>query len=99
MQVSSEWPGLPAGVKFEPSDAELIEHLAGKCGAGNVIPHMFIDEFIPTLEGEGIYCDHPEYLPGNSHINNCSSFMLLNHRKSVNTDTYSILNQIYINYQ
>ncbi|PON47622.1 NAC domain containing protein [Trema orientale] len=62
--VSSEWPGLPAGVKFEPSDEELVEHLAGKCGAGNIIPHLFIDEFIPTLEGEGIYCDHPENLPG-----------------------------------
>lgn len=64
MQVSSEWPGLPAGVKFDPSDAEVLEHLAAKCGAGNFMPHMFIDEFIPTLEGEGIYCDHPENLPG-----------------------------------
>ncbi|XP_015879020.3 SUPPRESSOR OF GAMMA RESPONSE 1 isoform X2 [Ziziphus jujuba] len=62
--VSSEWPGLPAGVKFDPSDAQLLEHLAAKCGAGNLSPHMFIDEFIPTLEGEGIYCDHPENLPG-----------------------------------
>ncbi|XP_062105655.1 SUPPRESSOR OF GAMMA RESPONSE 1 [Humulus lupulus] len=62
--VSSEWPGLPAGVKFEPSDEELLYHLSGKCGVGNIIPHVFIDEFIPTLEGEGIYCDHPENLPG-----------------------------------
>ncbi|GMN42606.1 hypothetical protein TIFTF001_011798 [Ficus carica] len=62
--VSPEWPGLPAGVKFEPSDEELVEHLAAKCGSENIKPHMFIDEFIPTLEGEGIYCDHPENLPG-----------------------------------
>ncbi|KAF3444562.1 hypothetical protein FNV43_RR14254 [Rhamnella rubrinervis] len=61
---SSEWPGLPAGVKFDPSDTQLLEHLAAKCGFGNLMPHMFIDEFIPTLEGEGIYCDHPENLPG-----------------------------------
>nr|AIA57505.1 NAC domain-containing protein [Boehmeria nivea] len=25
---------------------------------------MFIDEFIPTLDGEGIYSNHPENLPG-----------------------------------
>ncbi|CAA3027545.1 NAC domain-containing 8 [Olea europaea subsp. europaea] len=63
--ASQEWPGLPAGVKFDPSDEELIEHLAAKCGIGNSKPHMFIDEFIPTLEGEeGICYTHPENLPG-----------------------------------
>lgn len=73
VQVSPEWPGLPAGVKFEPSDEELVVHLAAKCDSDNVKPHMFIDEFIPTLEGEGIYCDHPENLPGKSpHFTHCS---------------------------
>ncbi|KAF3954984.1 hypothetical protein CMV_019742, partial [Castanea mollissima] len=63
--VSPEWPGLPVGVKFEPSDAELLEHLAAKCGVGNSNPHLFIDEFIPTLEGDkGICYSHPEDLPG-----------------------------------
>ncbi|KAL2505257.1 NAC domain containing protein 85 [Abeliophyllum distichum] len=63
--ASQDWPGLPAGVKFDPSDEELIEHLAAKCGVGNSKPHMFIDEFIPTLEGEeGICYTHPENLPG-----------------------------------
>ncbi|XP_022867304.1 SUPPRESSOR OF GAMMA RESPONSE 1-like isoform X3 [Olea europaea var. sylvestris] len=63
--VSQDWPGLPAGVKFDPTDEELIEHLAAKCGVGNSKPHMFIDEFIPTLEGEeGICYTHPENLPG-----------------------------------
>ncbi|KAL3526100.1 hypothetical protein ACH5RR_014472 [Cinchona calisaya] len=63
--VCIEWPGLPAGVKFDPSDAELLEHLAAKCGLGNSEPHKFIDEFIPTLEGdEGICYTHPENLPG-----------------------------------
>ncbi|GMH06785.1 hypothetical protein Nepgr_008625 [Nepenthes gracilis] len=63
--VSCEWPGLPAGVKFDPSDLELLDHLASKCGAGNVKPHMFIDEFIPTLEGDkGICYTHPKDLPG-----------------------------------
>lgn len=52
-------------MKFDPSDAELLEHLAAKCGVGNSKPHMFIDEFIPTLAGDnGIYYDHPANLPG-----------------------------------
>lgn len=64
-QVSNEWPGLPAGVKFDPSDVELLEHLAAKRAVGDLEPHMFIDEFIPTLEGyEGICYTHPENLPG-----------------------------------
>ncbi|CAN6449326.1 unnamed protein product [Victoria cruziana] len=63
--VSTEWPGLPAGVKFDPTDVELLEHLAGKIGYGNAKPHLFIDEFIPTLDGkDGICFTHPENLPG-----------------------------------
>lgn len=63
--VSHEWPGLPVGVKFDPSDVELLGHLAAKCGVGDSEPHLFIDEFIPTLEGdEGICYTHPENLPG-----------------------------------
>ncbi|PKA66155.1 NAC domain-containing protein 8 [Apostasia shenzhenica] len=63
--VSVEWPGLPAGVKFDPSDAELLEHLNGKVGMGNAKAHILIDEFIPTLEGDqGICYTHPKNLPG-----------------------------------
>ncbi|XWS30411.1 hypothetical protein CRYUN_Cryun24cG0115300 [Craigia yunnanensis] len=63
--VSPQWPGLPAGVKFDPSDAELLEHLAAKCGVGDSKAHLFIDEFIPTLEeDQGICYTHPENLPG-----------------------------------
>ncbi|KAI7746408.1 hypothetical protein M8C21_033638, partial [Ambrosia artemisiifolia] len=63
--VSVEWPGLPIGVKFEPSDLELLEHLAAKCGVGNQKPHPLIDDFIPTLDvDEGICSKHPENLPG-----------------------------------
>ncbi|XP_058739416.1 SUPPRESSOR OF GAMMA RESPONSE 1-like [Vicia villosa] len=63
--VSSEWPGFPLGIKFDPSDVELLDHLAAKCGVGNATPHMFIEEFIPTLEGDqGICYTHPENLPG-----------------------------------
>ncbi|CAD5166434.1 unnamed protein product, partial [Musa acuminata subsp. malaccensis] len=63
--VTSVWPGLPAGVRFDPSDVELLEHLAGKIGLENSKLHMLIDEFIPTLdEDEGICYTHPENLPG-----------------------------------
>ncbi|XP_010245578.1 PREDICTED: NAC domain-containing protein 73-like isoform X2 [Nelumbo nucifera] len=58
-------PGLPAGVKFDPSDQELLEHLEAKVRSDMHRLHPLIDEFIPTLEGEnGICYTHPEKLPG-----------------------------------
>lgn len=63
--VTQEWPGLPAGVKFDPDDQELLGHLSAKLGTGNAQPHPFIDEFILTLEEEnGICYTHPGNLPG-----------------------------------
>ncbi|TVU29433.1 hypothetical protein EJB05_20998, partial [Eragrostis curvula] len=63
--VAMEWPGLPDGVKFDPSDLQLLEHLEKKIGLGGSEPHMFIDEFIATVENdEGICYSHPENLPG-----------------------------------
>ena len=60
-----DWVGLPAGVKFDPTDQELIEHLEAKVEAKNLRSHPLIDEFIPTIEGEdGICYTHPEKLPG-----------------------------------
>ncbi|KDP24077.1 hypothetical protein JCGZ_25734 [Jatropha curcas] len=58
-------PGLPAGVKFDPTDQELLEHLEGKVKSDAHKLHPLIDEFIPTIEGEnGICYTHPEKLPG-----------------------------------
>ncbi|XP_078164758.1 NAC domain-containing protein 73-like isoform X2 [Carex rostrata] len=58
-------PGLPAGVKFDPTDQELLEHLEGKARPESRNLHPLIDEFIPTIEGEnGICYTHPERLPG-----------------------------------
>lgn len=52
-------------MKFDPSDQEIILHLLAKAGLGNVKPHPFIDEFIPTVnEDEGICYTHPQNLPG-----------------------------------
>ncbi|KAM3333973.1 hypothetical protein ACQJBY_028825 [Aegilops geniculata] len=54
--------GFPAGVKFDPTDQELIEHLESKVMKR---AHSLIDDFIPTIEGEdGICYTHPEKLPG-----------------------------------
>ncbi|KAJ0964743.1 hypothetical protein J5N97_025881 [Dioscorea zingiberensis] len=60
------WVGLPAGVKFDPTDQELIEHLEAKVlSEEDTKSHPLIDEFIPTIEGEdGICYTHPEKLPG-----------------------------------
>nr|QSD99852.1 NAC family transcription factor [Melilotus albus] len=58
-------PGLPAGVKFDPNDIEILEHLEAKVMSDVCKLHPLIDEFIPTLEGEnGICYTHPEKLPG-----------------------------------
>ncbi|KAL9321171.1 hypothetical protein ACSQ67_013010 [Phaseolus vulgaris] len=60
-----ELPGLPAGVKFDPNDQEILEHLEAKVASDACKLHPLIDEFIPTLEGEnGICSTHPEKLPG-----------------------------------
>ncbi|PIA31247.1 hypothetical protein AQUCO_05100040v1 [Aquilegia coerulea] len=58
-------PGLPAGVKFDPTDQEIFEHLEGKVRSDILKLHPLIDEFIPTIEGDdGICYTHPEKLPG-----------------------------------
>lgn len=63
--VVQEWPGLPEGVKFDPSDQELLGHLLAKLGKGNARAHPFINEFIPTVEeDDGICYTHPQKLPG-----------------------------------
>ncbi|CAN8253016.1 unnamed protein product [Cochlearia groenlandica] len=68
------WFGLPAGVKFDPTDQELIEHLEAKVKNGTkkenskkmvLSSHPLIDDFIPTIDGEdGICYTHPHKLPG-----------------------------------
>ncbi|XP_059670542.1 NAC domain-containing protein 73-like [Cornus florida] len=58
-------PGLPAGVRFDPSDQEILQHLEAKVFSDTHKIHPLIDEFITTLEGEnGICYTHPEKLPG-----------------------------------
>ncbi|KAD3068755.1 hypothetical protein R6Q59_017220 [Mikania micrantha] len=67
-ELIHDLPGLPAGVKFDPTDQEIIEHLKAKVGCDANELHPLIDEFIPTIEGEtGICYTHPEKLPGVSN--------------------------------
>ncbi|KAF5728702.1 NAC transcription factor [Tripterygium wilfordii] len=58
--------GLPAGVKFDPSDQEILQHLEAKILLSDTRGfNSLIDDFIPTIEGEnGICYTHPEKLPG-----------------------------------
>ena len=64
-QAPHAWPGLPRGVKFDPTDQEIIWHLLAKAGIQDFNPHPFIDEFVPTVEEEdGICYAHPQNLPG-----------------------------------
>ncbi|KAK6932609.1 NAC domain, partial [Dillenia turbinata] len=63
--IIQDLPGLPAGVKFDPTDQEILEHLEARVTLDSHKIHPLIDEFIPTLEGEnGICYTHPEKLPG-----------------------------------
>jgi len=69
LQVAQEWPGLPRGVKFDPTDQEIIQHLLAKAEIGDEKPHPFINEFIPTVDEEdGICYTHPQNLPGQWHF-------------------------------
>ncbi|CAL5350086.1 unnamed protein product [Camellia sinensis] len=73
--VTQEWPGLPRGVKFDPSDPEIIWHLLAKVSVGNMKPHPFIEEFIPTVnEDDGICYTHPQNLPGVKQDGSVSHF-------------------------
>ncbi|KAL8130122.1 hypothetical protein V2J09_019277 [Rumex salicifolius] len=63
--ILHDLPGMPAGVRFDPTDAEILEHLEAKVNSDSRRLHPLIDEFIQTLEGEnGICYTHPENLPG-----------------------------------
>ena len=60
---------LPAGVKFDPTDQELIEHLEAKVSADSARFQSLIDLFIPTIDSEhGICYIQPEKLPGETPI-------------------------------
>ena len=60
---------LPAGVKFDPTNQELIEHLEAKVSADSARFQSLIDLFIPTINSEhGICYTQPEKLPSKTPI-------------------------------
>ena len=60
---------LPAGVKFDHTDQELIDHLEAKVSADSERSHPLIDLFIPTIDSEhGLCYTHPKKLPGETPI-------------------------------
>ena len=60
---------LSAGVKFDPTDQELIEHLEAKVSAGSARFQSLINLFIPTIDSEHIICyTQPEKFPGKTPI-------------------------------
>ena len=60
---------LPAGVKYDPMDQELIEHLEAKVSVDSARFQSLIDLFIPTIDSEhGICYTHLEKLPGKTPI-------------------------------
>ncbi|XP_042377922.1 uncharacterized protein LOC121970952 isoform X2 [Zingiber officinale] len=64
-ETSKEWPGLPRGVKFKPSDTDLLWHLLAKVGKATADPHPFIHEFITCLDDfDKFGHTHPQNLPG-----------------------------------
>ena len=55
---------LPAGVKFDPTDQELIEHLEAKVSVDSARFQSLIDLFIPNIDREhGICYTQPKKLP------------------------------------
>ncbi|KAM7251354.1 hypothetical protein ACFE04_023237 [Oxalis oulophora] len=67
-----EGPSLPIGVKFVPTGQDIIWHLLTKVVFGDLKPHPFIDEFIPTVENAGgIYYAHPKNQPGVGKYSSC----------------------------
>ena len=60
---------LPAGIKFDPTDQELIEHLEAKVSADSVRSHPLIDLFIPTIDSQHDICyTLPEKLAGKTPV-------------------------------
>ena len=56
--------GLPAGVKFDPTDQELLTHFEAQIGIGNEKPYPLIDIFMLMLNDEiGICSTHPKNVP------------------------------------
>uniref|UniRef100_A0ACD5X217 Uncharacterized protein n=1 Tax=Avena sativa TaxID=4498 RepID=A0ACD5X217_AVESA len=92
--AQQSWPGLPRGVQFNPSDGDLLWHLAAEIGNGLAHRHPFISEFIKSGDEDGGFgCTHPQDLPGTRQDGQASYFF---HKK---VNLYNNKNDKYINWQ
>lgn len=65
LMYSESWPGLPRGVEFNPSDSDLLWHLAAEVGNALAERHPFINEFIKFVDDvREFICTHPQHIPG-----------------------------------
>ncbi|KAJ0974924.1 hypothetical protein J5N97_016889 [Dioscorea zingiberensis] len=94
-EVLEKWPGLPRGVKFDPSDEDLVWHLLAKAGKGKDMPHPFINMFVNSLDDEtAIGYNHPESVLGVKKDGNPSYFFhralktQCQSRKKMHNDNY-----------
>jgi hypothetical protein len=63
--ILQSWPGLPRGVQFNPTDSDLLWHLAAEIGNGLAHRHPFISEFIKSGDEDGGFGrTHPQDMPG-----------------------------------
>ncbi|KAG2542450.1 uncharacterized protein LOC120692056 isoform X2 [Panicum virgatum] len=63
--LQQSWPGLPRGVEFNPSDGDLLWHLAAEVGNGQAERHPFINKFITSVDDDrGFSYTHPRDIPG-----------------------------------
>ncbi|KAM0854070.1 hypothetical protein ACQ4PT_050665 [Festuca glaucescens] len=73
--AQQSWPGLPRGVQFNPSDSDLLWHLAAEIGNGLAHRHPFITEFIKSGDEDGRFgCTHPQDMPGTKQDGHASYF-------------------------
>ena len=67
---------LPAGVKFDPTDQELIEDFEAKVSDDRARSHPLINLVIPTIDSEHDICyTQPEKPPGKTPIGRLFFFL------------------------
>lgn len=92
--AQQSWPGLPRGAQFNPSDSDLLWHLAAEVGNGLASRHPFINEFIKSVDENRVFgCTHPQDIPGVRQDGRASYFF---HKKF---KFYNNENDKYISWQ
>nr|ABF94699.1 No apical meristem protein, expressed [Oryza sativa Japonica Group] len=85
------WPGLPRGVEFNPTDSDLLWHLAAEVGNGQARRHPFINEFIKSVdETIGFGYTHPQDIPGIRQDGCASYFFHKNFKECANENSKCI---------